>query len=625
MITSNMTLREKLIKCGICQKQFEDPRILPCSHTYCLRCIKQIASNHPEHFECPQHDGAIVPKNSIDKLKVNRTMRNIIESLNFNSGLIPCTNCNSLTSEYWCNNCTNNYCTQCSRQIHELRAFQNHQSIPLKEKSIELISCEKHQDEKLKHWCLKCDTSICSDCLLYEHKDHPYILLRKAAKDLETKVNIDLFNIELSLNNNINQTDTSITTIKNEYESKKLMINDSMNFLQRIINEHEKEILENIQNIDENNNKLMEDFKIRLQNELQQLDIQKTTLEILLSSNDPMKLMHARQDFFDYINRRNRILQGLQLPTKHIYYIEGIDQIQNVRHNILQCGQLIDILKQPDETIAYYNPQLEKLIIDNQTQQEWNFERKIMIDEDMKIIADALKNNTRLIKLHLPQCQINDQGAKYLADVLQHNNTLISLYLYKNHISNYGVRFLADALIQNNTLTTLDLSQNYINDQGVRYLANMLQQNRTLITLHLSQNQIGDQGAQYLANVLQQNTTLKTIHLSQNLIGDQGAQHLADALTYDNTALTTLNLYWNDIGDIGAQSIAHALENNRTLTTLYLSRNRITNNGVQYFADALRRNITLSTLSLHENRIDQQIQNHMINILKTNTRVTIHW
>ncbi|CAF4610131.1 unnamed protein product, partial [Rotaria sp. Silwood2] len=390
----NMITKEKLINCGICKKQFNDPRILPCSHTYCLRCIKQIASNHSEYFECPQYDGAIVPKDSIDTLKVNQTINDIIEFLNFSSGLISCTNCNSTTSETWCNNCTTSYCARCCQDVHRIRAFQNHQLISLREKSIELMSCESHQDEILKYWCLKCDTCVCSDCLLNDHKEHPYILIHKAAKDFETKVNIDLSNIELSLNKNINQTDASISIIKDEHESKKVMINNSMNFLQRIIDEHEKEILEKIQNIDENNNKLMEDFKNRLQNELEDLEKQKLTLEILRSSKNPMKIMRARQEFIDYINRRNRILQGLQLPTKHTYRIEGIDQVQNVREHILQCGQFIDSVKHHDETITYHNPQLEKLIADNQMKQEWNFERKILIDEDMKILADALQNNT---------------------------------------------------------------------------------------------------------------------------------------------------------------------------------------------------------------------------------------
>ncbi|CAF1259758.1 unnamed protein product [Rotaria sp. Silwood1] len=624
MSTINITPNRKLINCGICHQQFVDPRILPCSHTYCLRCIKQIASNHPEHFECPEHDGTIILKDSIDTLKVNRTIRDLIELLNFSSGSILCGNCHAIASKYWCNNCTNSYCEQCSQRIHNMSAFQHHEPTILKEKSFELMLCEKHQDEKLKYWCLKCERSVCSDCLLNEHKDHQYELIYKIAKDFETKVNIDLSNIELSLNKNVNQTNTSIKTIKDEYELEKLMINDSMNFLQRIIDEHEQEILQKLRDIDINNNKLMENFKNHLINELYELELQKTTLEILSSSKDPIKLMHARPQFIDYINQRNYILQNLQLPTKHIHYIEGMDLVQYIRENILQCGRIIDGLKQPNKNIIYPNPQLEKLIGNNQTKYEWNFQKKILIDEDIKIIADALITNTTLIKLNLSQCQIDDQGAQYLADVLKQNKTLISLYLHKNQISNYGVRFLADALIQNKTLTTLDLSHNNINDEGIQYLANMLQKNSKLTTLHLSQNQIGDKGIQYLANALQQNRTLNILHLSQNLIGDQGIQYLADALI-NNTTLTTINLYWNDIGDIGAQSIAYAIENNRTLTTLYLSHNRIGNSGVEHFVNALRRNTTLTTLSFHENRIDQQTQNRIKNILKTKTQITIYW
>ncbi|CAF2130151.1 unnamed protein product [Rotaria magnacalcarata] len=620
-----MTAIERLINCGICHRRLNDPRILSCSHTYCLRCIRENVSIHSNYFECPQNDGAKVSKNFIGELAVDQTACDMIESIALTDGTIPCSNCDSIVSEHWCSNCIRSYCAKCCREIHEMPALEDHHIVPLREKLAEFVPCKSHSDEKLKYWCLKCNAYVCSDCILDTHQDHPYTFIRRIADDLQKKVNDDLSKIESTLTRNLTETDTSITKINDEHQEKISLISNSMKFLKQILEQHEEELLRKVENIDQDNNQLMEDFRIRLQNELECLENHKTILGILQSSRDPMKIIRARQGFIDYTDRIKRILVGLRLPAMHNYHIEGIDQIQIAREKILDCGKFIEGLIPTNTNIDYSNQRLESLIVDYQTKEEWSFEKRYLTDQDMKIIADALKENTVATKLDLSQCKIDDQGIQRLADALRLNKTLKLLYLHKNQINDYGTQYLAESLTYNKTLTKLDLSQNIITDQGIQSLSNMLQQNRTLTILHLSQNQIRDQGAQYLANALRQNHTLKTLHLSQNLIADQGAQHLANALTQNKT-LTTLNLYWNDIGDLGAESFVHTLQTNNNLHTLLLSRNRIGNDSAKQFIDVLKQNTTLTALSLHENRIDQQTQNYGKNILKIHKgRVTVNW
>jgi hypothetical protein len=166
-----------------------------------------------------------------------------------------------------------------------------------------------------------------------------------------------------------------------------------MEHLRQVILEHEKEILEKIQNIETNENKLMNGFKTRLDNELESLHKQQKILEILLDSKDPTKLMRAGQGFIFYINRINRILDELRLPAKHEYSVKGIELRQIIRENILECGRLEDLRRTSDDK-TYQNPQLKKLLDDSQTKQEWDLGAKILTDRDMEIVADALQNNT---------------------------------------------------------------------------------------------------------------------------------------------------------------------------------------------------------------------------------------
>ncbi|CAF3644598.1 unnamed protein product [Rotaria sordida] len=72
---------EDLITCSICLGYFIDPRILPCSHTYCLQCIHQAAASSGGQFNCPLRDGTRIRANNIDSLPINRNLRDMVDLL----------------------------------------------------------------------------------------------------------------------------------------------------------------------------------------------------------------------------------------------------------------------------------------------------------------------------------------------------------------------------------------------------------------------------------------------------------------------------------------------------------------------------------------------------------------
>jgi hypothetical protein len=104
-----------------------------------------------------------------------------------------CSNCLSIKAEYICDKCQSDYCLECYQTIHAARALQHHRRTPINNKLSEILLCQIHQDEKLKYWRHICKKPVCNDCLLHEHKNHTYILVNKAAQQLETKVSIRIF------------------------------------------------------------------------------------------------------------------------------------------------------------------------------------------------------------------------------------------------------------------------------------------------------------------------------------------------------------------------------------------------------------------------------------------------
>jgi hypothetical protein len=96
-----------------------------------------------------------------------------------------------VVAEHACDRCTNEkFCLECYQTVHAPPVMQRHQQLSIGENLQEPVPCRIHQDEKLKYWCCRCNLLSCPDCVLLEHKDHPYVLINGEAKEFEIKVNI---------------------------------------------------------------------------------------------------------------------------------------------------------------------------------------------------------------------------------------------------------------------------------------------------------------------------------------------------------------------------------------------------------------------------------------------------
>nr|XP_055071035.1 tripartite motif-containing 13 isoform X1 [Misgurnus anguillicaudatus] len=81
-----MELLEEDLTCPICCCLFEDPRVLPCSHSFCKKCLEGILDGNRSSawrppFKCPTCRKETA-HNGIASLQVNYTLRGIVEKYN---------------------------------------------------------------------------------------------------------------------------------------------------------------------------------------------------------------------------------------------------------------------------------------------------------------------------------------------------------------------------------------------------------------------------------------------------------------------------------------------------------------------------------------------------------------
>ena len=126
------------LTCLVCQDEFDDPRILPCGHCYCLKCVVQLSNTAgPDPFPCPEcRKETVLPSN--------------------NASLLP-------------------------RALLAVRMKEKLQRPGEK-------LCSKH-DEPMKLYCSDCKFHVCINCALADHNKHYYQLVDVAAQSFAKTVN----------------------------------------------------------------------------------------------------------------------------------------------------------------------------------------------------------------------------------------------------------------------------------------------------------------------------------------------------------------------------------------------------------------------------------------------------
>ena len=198
---------ETILKCSVCLEIFENPRVLPCQHTFCFQCLTGIAKSRRGVVVCPQcRKHYPVPWEGVESFPANFFIKNVLDLMNDGSLVSnenTCSSCasNDLAScrclfcgEFLCKDCASKHKKQKQdegddsadekHQIAELSFLRNASSSKPKSYSI----CSKHSDEILKYHCENCDRVICRDCSVFEHREHNVILLKDALKELKGAV-----------------------------------------------------------------------------------------------------------------------------------------------------------------------------------------------------------------------------------------------------------------------------------------------------------------------------------------------------------------------------------------------------------------------------------------------------
>uniref|UniRef100_A0A3Q1I7F2 RING-type E3 ubiquitin transferase n=1 Tax=Anabas testudineus TaxID=64144 RepID=A0A3Q1I7F2_ANATE len=139
---------KQFLVCSICLDHYHNPKVLPCLHTFCEKCLQNYIPPQSLTLSCPVcRQTSILPEKGVAALQNNFFITNLMEVLQRDPECSRPEACNVLESA--------SAATACPP-----------------------LSCPNHEGKVMEFYCESCETAMCLECTEGEHREHVTVPLR---------------------------------------------------------------------------------------------------------------------------------------------------------------------------------------------------------------------------------------------------------------------------------------------------------------------------------------------------------------------------------------------------------------------------------------------------------------
>ncbi|KAL7982021.1 hypothetical protein Chor_001078 [Crotalus horridus] len=152
---------KQFLICSICLDRYKNPKVLPCLHTFCERCLQNYIPAHSLTLSCPVcRQTSILPEKGVSALQNNFFITNLMDVLQRTP----------------------------DSSIEEAAILETVTAVA----SGKPLSCPNHEGNLMEFYCQSCETAMCQECTVGEHAEHPTVPLKDVVEQHKASLQTQL-------------------------------------------------------------------------------------------------------------------------------------------------------------------------------------------------------------------------------------------------------------------------------------------------------------------------------------------------------------------------------------------------------------------------------------------------
>ena len=254
---------KKETECPLCLDTVNNPKTLPCIHSFCLECLDKHANYARRQLQasikCPvcQTSFQIPEGDSFKNLPTSYHLNRLVDVLALKDGGAQAQKCSSCddnnTASSYCFVCQIFLCTVCFEAHQRLKTTKGHRNVVIEKLRVQdvhefihrpvMCSQQYHENQPLEFYCEECKCLICQKCCIVSHNRHTITDTQKAAQvqKMQMKGALEKVKAETVIyENEIRKQTELMDKTKNEILSAEKKMTDAVEERIRELREHER-------------------------------------------------------------------------------------------------------------------------------------------------------------------------------------------------------------------------------------------------------------------------------------------------------------------------------------------------------------------------------------------------
>ncbi|KAM8853475.1 tripartite motif-containing protein 3-like isoform 1-T1 [Synchiropus picturatus] len=170
---------KQFLVCSICLDHYHNPKVLPCLHTFCEKCLQNYIPPQSLTLSCPVcRQTSILPEKGVAALQNNFFITNLMEVLQRDPECSRIEACNVLESASAATACQPLSCPNHEGKVSKHQGLLRRRCCYVTQIWVKTFAAPLHHLQVMEFYCESCETAMCLECTEGEHREHVTVPLR---------------------------------------------------------------------------------------------------------------------------------------------------------------------------------------------------------------------------------------------------------------------------------------------------------------------------------------------------------------------------------------------------------------------------------------------------------------